>query len=183
VVELFAESGRFAWRVREAGFAVCLADPLAAQVTVLRRHGFAAVCATQPTELPADWADAEAVVVLESIVRVPRPGAFLAGVRMRFPHAQVFLTAPSLRRSLKLPEVDRGVGYPPDFLTRWTVPALRELLTASGYAAQGRSITPGVLARSRGWRWRRRFFWAFQVCLMRAAGEYEYSVCAWGRPI
>jgi hypothetical protein len=182
IVELFAEVGRFAWQLRSDGYQVRLADPLASHVSVLCRHDFTAVQTANPAELPANWSDADAVVILESIIRVARPAVFMAAVRARFPQACVFVTAPSLRRPLKLPGVDRRAGYPPDFLTRWTVPALRELLATSGYSAHGRGITPRTLATLRGRRWRGQIFVMFQILLMRASGEYEFSVSGWGRP-
>mgnify|MGYP001611834126 CR=1 FL=1 len=183
IVELFAETGRFAWQLRSFGYEVRLADPLAAHVSVLRKHGFTSMQTANPAELPPDWSEADAVIILESLVRVAQPAVFMAALRARLPRAQVFITAPSLRRPLKLPGVDRRTGYPPDFLTRWTVEALRELLATSGYVAHGRSITPGMLRSLRKRRrWRGRVFVVFQVLLMIASGEYEFSVSGWGRP-
>lgn len=182
IVELFAEVGRFAWRLRSIGYEVHLADPLGSHVTVLRKHGFAALQTANPGELPTDWSDAEAVIILESIVRVPQPGMFMAAVRARFPRADVYLTAPSLRRPLKLPGVDRRAGYPPDFLTRWTVPALRELLITNGYVVRGRNVTPRLLESLNHRRWRGRIDSVLIILLMLASGEYEFSVSAWGRP-
>lgn len=182
IVELFAETGRFAWQLRSEGYDVRLADPLASHVAVLRKHGFTAQQSASPEDLPASWADADAVIILESIVRSPRPAALMAALRARFPRAQVFLTAPSMRRPLKLPGVDRRTGYPPDFLTRWTVAALRELLAAHGYAARGRAVTPRLLASAGRRGWRGKIYLALMVLLMRMSREYEFSVSAWGRP-
>lgn len=182
IVELFAETGRFARQLQSSGYTIYLADPLAAHVAVLRKHAFTAVCATNPAELPADWSDAEAVIILESIVRVPRPGEFMAAVRAHFPRAKIYLTAPSLRRPLKMPGVDHRTGYPPDFLTRWTAPALRELLDASGYESRARRITPRMLRSAANRGWRGRMFVVAMILLMAVSGEYEFSVSAWGRP-
>lgn len=182
IVELFAEVGRFAWLLRSSGYGVCLADPLASHVAVLRKYGFTTVQAANPAELPAEWADADAVVILESIVRLPQPGAFMAELHARFPRAQVFLTAPSFHRPLKIPGVDRRAAYPPDFMTRWTVPALRELLASHGYISEGHMVTPRLLATSRDRRWRGRIYEALMIVPMLVSREYKFSVSASGRP-
>jgi hypothetical protein len=181
IVELFAEVGRFAWQARAAGYQVRLADPLVSHVSVLRNHGFTALQAAHPTDLPADWGDSDAVVILESIVRLPDPGAFVAGLREKFPRALLFLTAPSLRRPLKIEGVDRRGGYP-DFLTRWTLPALRELLVVNGYATNGFAITPQLLSGIGRHGWRGRLWLIFLTLLLVASREYEFSVAAWGTP-
>jgi hypothetical protein len=183
IVELFAEAGRFAWQLRSEGYDVRLADPLASHVAVLGKHGFTAFQAASPVELPADWSDADAVIILESLIRIAQPGAFMKVLRARFPRAQVFITAPSMRRPLKMPGVGRRAGYPPDFLTRWTVPALRELLTVTGYAAHGRQITPRLLTSIGKRSLRGKLFIACMVLLMIASREYEFSASAWGRPL
>jgi hypothetical protein len=184
VLELFAESGRFAWWMRETGYRVHVADPLATHTSVLRKYGFPSAQALLPEELPAEWPLPDVVFILESIVRLPKPRAYLEALRGRFPAAKVYLTAPSMRRPLKLQSVTCRGGYPPDFMTRWTMPALRSLLQHAGYEAEGRTITP-MLLRSvalQPYRWKRHIF----NCLLNASlwlnGEREFSVSAWGQP-
>lgn len=180
IVELFAEAGRFAWLLRAKGFEVCVSDPLANHVSVLRSHNFDAEKANSPDDLPDTWSDADAVIILESIVRVAQPGAFMHTLRRRFPKAKVFITAPSLRRPLKLHGVDRRVGYPPDFLTRWTKPALLELFHYAGYEASSRVITPLLMSTVHKARWRGKVYVSVLSLMMKISREYEFSLSAWG---
>jgi hypothetical protein len=182
VVELFAESGRFAWLLRDAGFRVHVADPLASHAAMLGRHGLPSVQALCPDSTTA-WPEPAAVFVLESIVRLPRPRAFVEQVRTRFPGAKIFLTAPSPHRPLKLPLINNRGGYPPDFMTRWSAPALGALLKHAGYeTVVEAAITPmltRLTSRTRPKRLLFNFGWS---TLLRLAGEYEFSVSAWSAP-
>jgi len=180
IVEFFAETGRFACWLRFSGYRVYLADPLDAHVAVLRKHGFPAEQTADPADIPREYCDADAVIVFESLVRLKDPGKFIRAIRDNFPKAKIFLTAPSMRRSLKVHGVDRRCGYPPDFLTRWTVPALRALLQANGYNARAKAITPQLFARWNEQTLARKLYLLLMVPLMFLSKEYEFSVSASG---
>ncbi len=180
VIELFSECGRFAWQLRDAGFEVRTADPLASHVAVLRRHGFPSEHSLCPDG--TDGPPPAAIFILESIVRLPQPRRFVEDLRRRFANAHLYVSAPSQRRSLKLPGVRQRAGYPPDFVTRWTAAALRSLLVHSGYEAEGATVTPMLTRLTPRGRFKRRLFVLAWTTLLRLGGEYEHSVVAWGRP-
>ena len=178
VLELCCESGRFLAMLRHRRFRALGMDPLPGPVRMLRRRGFD-VEAGLVEEVPAAWPTPAAVVLLESLVRFPKPLELLQAVRRRFPNAVLYLTAPSPRRSLKLPQFDRRLDYPPDHLTRWSPLALRRLLEQAGYRAK----VTRIFVTLHVWRGRFRnrvlkmIFWT----LLRLWGELDYSIMAVGR--
>jgi hypothetical protein len=181
VVELFAESGRFAWLLRQDGYAVRTVDPLESHAKVLRKHGFECVTG-QFAAVPAEWTAPAAAFILESIVRVRDPRTLVESIRVRWPHTQLYVTAPSLKRSLKLPGVT-GRGYlPPDFVSRWDASSLRRLLEVSGYAADGGTMTPMTVRRLPPTRWKRRLLNLALTLPLRLNGEYTFSEWAAGVP-
>lgn len=181
VLEFFAECGRFAWIMRREGYVVRTVDPLEAHTSVLRKHGFESVTG-QLDAVPVDWPAPAAIFILESIVRVRAPRALIEGIRTRWPGALLYLTAPSLRRSLKLPTVT-GRGYlPPDFITRWEPSSLRHLLEQSGYCASSGTISPMLVRRIPPTRWKRRLFNLALTFPLRLNGEYAFSEWAAGAP-
>lgn len=182
VVELFAETGRFAWHIRRDGYRVQLADPVANHITTLQRHGFVAVQAAEVGSLPVSWGEPTAVIVLESLIRVSAPRDFLASIQKRWPRARLYLTVPSPRRPLKLDDVNHRGGFPPDFLTRWTRPALHEALTLAGYQADTALVTPASHRYVEPGRWKRRLFNLAFDLMLRANREFEFSYAAWGVP-
>jgi hypothetical protein len=180
-LELFAECGRFACILRQDGYGVHTVDPLESHTRVLRKHGFESVTG-QLAAVPAAWPAPFAVFILESIVRIHEPRALIEGIRARWPRALLYLTAPSLRRSLKLPHVI-GRGYlPPDFATRWDATSLRHLLVCSGFAAVSGTITPMAVGRLPATRWKRRLFNLVSTLPLRLNGEYAFSEWAAGVP-
>lgn len=182
IVELFAETGRFAWQLRRGGYRPLLADPLGSHVSMLNRHGFEARQARTPEELPAGWINPAAVFILESLVRLQDPLRLLDAVRNRFPNALLYVTVPSPRRPLKLPDNHFRSGYPPDFKTRWTLPALRLAVAQAGYDVRARTITPGLITAVPPARWKRRLFNVAVNALLWVNRELEFSYAAWGRP-
>lgn len=182
VVELFAETGRFAWHLRRNGYRVQLADPVTNHVATLQRHGFCAVQFADVGSIPGSWSDPAAVVVLESLIRLPDPRGFLESIRSRWPRALIYVTVPSPRRPLKLADVDHRGGFPPDFLTRWTRPALHEALTLAGYDVNSATLTPASHRFVEPGRWKRRLFNVAFDLMLRANREFEFSYAAWGVP-
>jgi hypothetical protein len=180
VLELCCESGRFLMALRSSGFEPLGMDPLASHVEVLRAEGIT-VAHGAVDSYPDGWPEAKAVVMLESLVRFPNPAGIIEGIRRRFPSAFLCVSVPAPRRSLKVPEFDRRLDYPPHHLTRWTRPALKRLLARAGY-------------RSRSWVCHVRMNWnqgslkkrllriAFAASL-RLLGEFDYSICAIGLPV
>jgi hypothetical protein len=182
IVELFAETGRFAWLLKDRGFEVYLADPLASHVSALSKKGFRAVQALSPSELPGDYVEPEAVIILESLVRLPDPLRYVESVRRRFPKASIYLTVPTMRRPLMILRSSSGVGYPPDFLTRWTKAALHLLLEEAGYKAHSKIIRPRFASEFSYKSWKNFLFWKLSSLFMWANGELEFSLAAWGSP-
>ncbi len=179
VLELCCESGRFLAALKRAGFTPLGMDPLPTHVAALRENGFDATIGmveAYPPGLPAP----KAVVLLESLVRFPEPLEVLTSIRERFPEALLCCSVPSPRRSLKVPEFDRRLDYPPDHLTRWTPAALRKALARAGYASES-GLARVNLVRRRGSRRSRLLRRAFALFL-RTTGEDEYSLIATGRP-
>lgn len=181
ILELFAECGRFSWLIRSDGFAVRTADPLPAHVALLRRHGFESVVG-QLDAVPDDWPAPAAVFILESIVRVQDPRRLIEGIRVRWPTAMLYVTAPSTRRSIKLPGSTSRGYLPPDFITRWDAPALIGLLRTAGYSAEGGVISPMAVRRLPATRWKRRLFNLGWTLPLRLNGEYCFSEWAASLP-
>lgn len=176
VLELCCETGRFLAALKAHGFRPYGVDPLARPMELLREEGF-------PVEVglveavPMEWPQPKAVVILESIVRFPEPVTLLRQVRERFPGATVYMTVPSPRRSLKLPDFDRRNAYPPHHLVRWTEKAMVAALEKAGYRAKGETRHVRV-----NWPMRRGVFGNTLSVALRLMGEAEYSHLAVGRP-
>ncbi|MFH1221342.1 MAG: methyltransferase domain-containing protein [Candidatus Eisenbacteria bacterium] len=179
VLELCCESGRFLLGLKSRGLEPIGMDPLAGHVEMLRRRGFA-VKQGWVESYPGDWPRPAAVVLLESLVRFPEPIGLLEGIRRRFPRAPIYLSVPSPRRSLKVPEFDRRLDYPPNHLTRWTPRALLGALEHAGY--RGKCRTCHIRIKWREGSLRKRLLKAAFAASLRLAGESEYSICATGWP-
>jgi hypothetical protein len=182
IAEFFAETGRVAWHLQRDGYKIQLADPVANHVMMLRRHGFDAVQSADANSLPASWGEPDAVLILESLIRLSDPRGFLESLRRRWPRARLFVTVPSPRRPLKLEGVNHRGGFPPDFLTRWTLPALHEALTLSGCQTRSWIVTPASHRLVEPGRWKRRVFNAAFDLMLRANGEFEFSFAAAATP-
>jgi hypothetical protein len=176
VLELCCESGRFLAALREAGLHPLGADPLPRPAPMLRAEGFHAVQGG-PAEVPRDWPEPDAVVIVESLVRFPDPVALLAATRARFPRAALHLAVSSPRQSLKLPEFDRRHNYPPHHLVRWTERGLARAMERAGYSAKTRTTRASL-----NWPNRRGAFGNTLAMVLRAAGQAEYSFVAVGTP-
>ena len=179
VLELCCESGRFLAALREGGLRPFGMDPLESHVAVLKRGGFA-VAQGDERDCPEDWPSPAAVVLLESLVRLPDPVGVLKGIRERFPQAPLLVSVPSPRRSLKVPEFDRRLDYPPHHLTRWTPRALTAAMAAAGYRCSPRMTHVDLKC----WKGpaRRRVVRLLLAVFLRLVGESEYSIVALGRP-
>jgi hypothetical protein len=154
-------------------------DPLSRPVAMLREKGFTAAVGLAE-DYPADWPEPAAVVLLESLVRFPGPTELLRSIHRRFPHALLCCSVPSPRRSLKVPEFDRRVDYPPHHLTRWTPTALRKALEQAGY--RGTCAVAHVDLGRRGASWRSRILRRLFGLFLRMTGEDEYSLIGMGWP-
>ncbi len=179
VLEICFESGRFLMGLKSTGLSPMGMDPLPAHVEALRSHGFA-VATGSVEAYPGNWPEPRAVVMLESLVRFPDPTGLVKSIRRRFSEATLCLSVPTPQRSLKVPEFNRRLDYPPHHLTRWTRQALERLLARSGY-------------RGRCWMCHVHMNWGcgsikkkllritYAACL-RLLGEFDYSICAVGFP-
>ncbi|MET0398830.1 MAG: methyltransferase domain-containing protein [Longimicrobiaceae bacterium] len=176
VLELCCESGRFLAALRAEGFRPLGMDPLPRPAPMLRAQGLDAARGG-PADVPAEWPEPEAVVLLESLVRFPDPVALLAEARARFPRAALHVAVSSPRQSLKLPEFDRRHAYPPHHLTRWTERGLAAALERAGYAVRVRTTRAWI-----DWPSRRGVFGNTLAVALRLAGEAEYSFVAAGTP-
>jgi hypothetical protein len=176
VLELCCESGRFLAALRDAGFRPLGMDPLPRPAPMLREEGLDAARGG-PADVPAEWPEPRAVVLLESLVRFPDPVALLSEVRGRFPRAALHVAVSSPRQSLKLPEFDRRHAYPPHHLLRWTERGLGAALERAGYAARTRTTRAWI-----DWPARRGVFGNTLAVALRLAGEAEYSFVAVGTP-
>jgi hypothetical protein len=179
VLELCCESGRFLLGLKSMGLEPIGMDPLAGHVEMLRRWGFT-VKQGWVESYPGDWPSPAAVVLLESLVRFPEPIRLLEGIRRRFPRVPIYVSVPSPRRSLKVPEFDRRLDYPPDHLTRWTPRALLGALKHAGYS--GHCRTCHVRIRWREGSLKKRLLKIAFAATLRLTGESEYSICAAGWP-
>jgi len=179
VLELCCESGRFLAALRSRGFSPFGMDPLPSHAAMLRTMGFS-VRLGHVEDCPAEWPEPAAVIILESLVRFPDPVSLLQAVHKRFPRALLCLSVPSPRRSLKVPEFDRRLDYPPHHLTRWTPKALTTAMKNAGY--RGACRLAHVDLKWRREPWERKILKILFGAFLRIAGESEYSIVAIGRP-
>ncbi len=176
VFDFCCESGRFLAALKAHGFRPYGVDPLERPIGMLKEEGFPVETGTMEA-VPADWPQPKAVVILESMVRFPDPVRVFGEIRARFPGATVYMTVPSPRQSLKLPDFDRRHAYPPHHLVRWTVKGMVAALEKAGYRATGRTKNVAV-----NWPIRRGPFGNTLAVVLRLMGEAEYSLLAVGRP-
>jgi hypothetical protein len=179
VLELCCESGRFLLGLKSGGLEPFGMDPLAGHVEMLDRRGFSVKCGWVES-YPGDWPSPRAVVLLESLVRFPEPIGLLEGIRQRFPSTPICLSVPSPRRSLKVPEFDRRLDYPPHHLTRWTPRAMLMALEHAGY--NGRCRMSHVQIKWWKGSLKKKLLKAAFATTLRLVGESEYSICATGWP-
>jgi hypothetical protein len=179
VLELCCESGRFLMGLRYRDFEPLGMDPLPTHVEVLQGRD----CDVAPGSVdvyPPDWPEPNAVVLLESLVRFPDPAGLIGNIARRFPGTPLCLSVPSPRRSLKVPEFDRRLDYPPHHLTRWTPRALKHLLARAGYRARC-WVCHVHMNWSQGSVKKKLLRIAYAASL-RVLGELDYSICAVGLP-
>jgi hypothetical protein len=176
VLEVCCESGRFLLALRERAYRPYGTDPLESHVEAVRDGGLPAWLGVVE-DVPEDWPQPAAVVLLESLVRFPDPAQVVGRIRERFPEAALYLSAPSARRSLKLPEFDRRLAYPPHHLTRWSKRSLERLLEGAGYRARCTTLKVSL-----NWPTRRGMFGNTLALVLRLTGEGEYAFLAVGRP-
>lgn len=179
VLELCCESGRFLAALRHAGFTPLGMDPLPRPIGMLEERGFS-VHTGSVEDYPKDWPEPAAVVLLESLVRFPFPVQVLRTIHERFPHARLCLSVPSPRRSLKVPDFDRRVDYPPHHLTRWTPRAVVTVLRNAGYRGACR-VVHIRLHWTRG-AWTLRILKVLFAVYLRLTREADYSLLGYGTP-
>jgi hypothetical protein len=179
VLEVCCESGRFLAGLKSRDFDPLGMDPLPAHVEALRRTGLK-VAPGSAEAYPSDWPEPSAVVMLESLVRFPDPAGLINAIRRRFPGAPLGLSVPTPRRSLRVPEFDRRLDYPPHHLTRWTRPALKHLLGRAGY--RGRCWVCHVRMNWNQGSMKKRLLRIAYAAGLRLLGEFDYSICAIGLP-
>lgn len=179
ILELCCESGRFLAALDACGFEPLGMDPLSRPIAMLRERGFT-VEVGFAEDYPRDWPEPAAVVLLESLVRFPAPTELLGSIRERFSQAAVCCSVPSPRRSLKVPEFDKRVDYPPHRLTRWTPRALQRAMEHAGY--RGKCRVAHVDLHWRRGSWRARALKILFALSLRLIGESEYSIIGIGFP-
>ena len=179
VLELCCESGRFLAALRRAGFSPLGMDPLPRPIEMLKEQGFS-VHTGSVEDYPKDWPEPAAVVLLESLVRFPFPVTVLRSIRERFPRARLCLSVPSPRRSLKVPDFDRRVDYPPHHLTRWTPRSMVTALRNAGYRG-GCRVAHIRLHWMRG-AWTLRILKVLFAIYLRLTREADYSLLGYGTP-
>jgi hypothetical protein len=162
-----------------SGFRPFGMDPLPAHADSLKELGFE-VARGSVESYPENWPEPRAVIMLESLVRFPAPKDLLTDIKRRFPAALLCLSVPSPRRSLKVPEFDRRLDYPPDHLTRWTRPALEHLLERAGY--EGDTWICHVNMNWGQGSMKKRLLRFSCAAVLRVLGEFDYSICATGLP-
>lgn len=179
ILELCCESGRFLAALQKYGFKPIGMDPLPRPIAMLGEKGFT-VQVGFVEDYPQHWPEPAAVILLESLVRFPAPVEFLRTIYQRFPQAPLCLSVPSPRRSLKVPEFDRRVDYPPHHLTRWTPKAILTALENAGYRGKCEVVHVDIHWRRGSWRLRiLKFLFALSL---RLIGESEYSIVGIGLP-
>jgi hypothetical protein len=135
LLEICFESGRFLAHLRHEGYQTFGVDPISNHVRNLADKGYT-VALGLVEELPKDWPEPDAVIMLESLVRFPKPVRLLTSIRERFVMSPLIVSVPSPHRSLRVPEFDRRTDYPPHQLTRWSRKALVEALGKAGYVSK-----------------------------------------------
>jgi SAM-dependent methyltransferase len=177
VLELCCESGRFLAALRAHGFRPLGLDPLHEPIAFLRSKGFR-VSPGLTREIPVNWPEPRAVVLLESMVRFPDPVGLLSQIRRRYPSAPVYVSIPSPRRSLKLPEFDSRLDYPPHQVIRWSAKSIANALREAGYRPKVKVSKVWINRPAR-----RGLFGNLLALGVRALAEGEVSIYARGRPL